>query len=101
MTLLEVQSIEDKRAVIKVAKEFFGYGGGTVIWIDGKWDFELEEWRRFETNASFSLSKIVETPLKKFVGKDDYCMSVQSYYMAQYELAGIRCYNECYFFCEH
>lgn len=101
MSLLEVNSESEKKKLFKISGEFFGSGGGTVIWIDGKWMYDKEEWRKYRTNERFSLSKKIQTPLAKFFGNDDYCLSVQSYFMAQYEIAPIRCFNKCYFFCEY
>lgn len=100
MKLLQIHSDKEKKTVFNVAREFFGSGGGTVLWIDGKWMYDKDEYRMLNTNKSFYSSKKVGSPLKKFHGRDDYCLTIMSYFKDQYEIGPIRCFNECYFFCQ-
>lgn len=100
MTLLNINSDYKKSLVFEESKKFFSSGGGTVIWINGKWSDKNELWFLQPKNEKFYLSEKVPTPLSRFVGLDDYCLSVQSYVNDRYEIAGIRCVNNCYFFCE-
>lgn len=101
MTLMRVQTSQDFKALSSVAKELFGQGNGTVIWIEGKWDFDVKEWRTYGTNKSLTLYKKFETPLERFHGLDNYCLSIQSYFLGRYEVAPVRCKHKCYFFCEY
>ncbi|CAG9804831.1 unnamed protein product [Chironomus riparius] len=100
MKLLQIHSDKEKKTVFNVAREFFGSGGGTVLWIDGKWMYDKEEYRMFETNVTFYSSKKIGSPQKKFHGQDHYCLTIMSYFKDQYEISPIRCFNECYFFCQ-
>lgn len=100
MKLLQIHSDKEKKTVFNVARQFFGSGGGTVLWIDGMWMYDKEEYRMFESNETFYASKKVGSPNKKFHGQDNYCLTIMSYFKDQYEISPIRCYNECYFFCQ-
>ena len=100
MKLLKIHSDKEKKTVFNVARGFFGSGGGTVLWIDGKWMYDKDEYRMYQTNETFYSSAKIGNPQKKFHGQGDYCLSVMSYFKDQYEIAPIRCNNECYFFCQ-
>ena len=101
MKLLEVQSITEMRTLFKFTKQIFGTGGATVIWIEGLWEYEYQEWRKYGTNQSLARSNELNILPKRFVGRDDYCLSIQSYFIGQYELAPMRCYHKCYFYCQY
>jgi hypothetical protein len=100
MSLLRVDCESKKRQIFSEAERIFSSGNGTVIWINGKWSHDNATWELFPSQHKFFLSKIVESPMKRFVGRDEFCLTVQSFYDGKYEIAGIRCKNKCYFFCE-
>ncbi|KAG5680156.1 hypothetical protein PVAND_009681 [Polypedilum vanderplanki] len=101
MTLLDVRSDCDRDMLFEQSKKFFSIGGGTVLYINGKYSSDDNVWLRQPNNEKLQWTNEVQSPLKRFEGHDEYCLVVYSGIGTnKYEIASIRCKNACYFFCQ-
>lgn len=100
MTLLDFGTEHDKRRVFEETEKIFGTGGGTRIWMNGKYSVEQEGFMALPQNEKMSIKtdEIDNGKWKKF--SDGECLAVESFYAGRYHLSAVPCRGEHYFYCE-
>lgn len=100
MTLLEVSSSDEHERIFEETKSIFGSGGGTRIWINGKWSSTSDAWLAFPKNETFYLN--IEHVEQRYGRKpsDGECLAIESNRVDKYHISSVPCSGKHYFYCE-
>lgn len=102
MDLLEINSDDEKFKIFEESQKLFGSGGGTRIWINGKWSSSASSWLSHPRNESFYLtSDHVELNNWGAAEIDGQCLAVESYRKDKYHIGSCACRGRHYFYCEY
>jgi hypothetical protein len=99
MTLFSITSNDELKEVFSNARHYFGTGGGTVIWINGKWSARKLGWYDFPQHESFYLTERFND-LERYKGAYGRCLAIESPAGGDYEIKNFKCDNENYFYCK-
>jgi Lectin C-type domain len=101
MSLLEMNSDEEKSLVYTETKKYFGSGGGTRIWVNGKWSDEASAWVSYPKNESFYLTSDHLEKRWNRAEVEGQCLSVESMFRERYHISAVPCTGQHYFYCEY
>lgn len=97
MTLLDVDSDHDKQRIFEETEKIFGSGGGTRIWMNGKYSVAEKvflsapkDQKMFITNDQIEGGRF----------SDGECLAVESWRRGKYQISSVPCRAESYFYCE-
>ncbi|KAG5669704.1 hypothetical protein PVAND_017586 [Polypedilum vanderplanki] len=101
MTLLEINSNEERVKVTEETTKIFGSGGGTRIWINGKYSSKVEGWLSVPREERFFLTQEhIETNYYNSEPKDGDCLTIESTQREKYHISAVSCNGRHYFYCE-
>ncbi|KAL7014439.1 hypothetical protein ACKWTF_015926 [Chironomus riparius] len=100
MTLLEINSDHEKSRIYDETEKIFGTGGGTRIWMNGKYSRTEDAFLSHPKNVKFFVTndQVEERYGRKF--SDGECLSIESLYQAKYHISAVPCGGAHYFYCE-
>ncbi|XP_070508486.1 uncharacterized protein [Chironomus tepperi] len=100
MTLLEINSDHEKTRIYDETEKIFGTGGGTRIWMNGKYSLTEDAFLSHPKNVKFFITndQIEERYGRKFT--NDECLAIESYYVGRYHISAVPCGGAHYFYCE-
>jgi len=100
MTLLEINSDHEKTRVYDETEKIFGTGGGTRIWMNGKYSITEDAFLSHPMNVKFYVTNdmIEERRGRKF--SDGECLAIESWYKGRYHISAVPCGGSHYFYCE-
>ena len=91
MKFLRILDNKIKQKAFEVSKKVFGVGGGSALWIDGKWNELTGNW--YTTNHE----QLLIHPNDRILGD---CMRIFSPLGQKFEISSARCSLQSYFYCE-
>lgn len=103
MTLLEMNSDLEKQRVFDETEKIFGTGGGTRIWMNGKYSVDENAFLSHPKNERFYITneQIENGPYGSRNGfSDGECLAVESWYQGRYHISSVPCRGAHYFYCE-
>ncbi|CAH1735158.1 unnamed protein product [Chironomus riparius] len=92
MKFLKITDDEMKQKVFDGTRKIFGIGGGTALWIDGKWNENKRIWDSWHDG-----SKVEVYPVERMLGD---CTRIFSPLSRKYEISSSKCELTSYFYCE-
>lgn len=100
MTLLEINSDHEKSRIYDETEKIFGSGGGTRIWMNGKYSITEDAFLSHPKNVKFFITndQIEERYGRKFT--DGECLAIESWYKGKYHISAVPCGGAHYFYCE-
>lgn len=102
MVLLEINSEEEKIKVYEETNKIFGSGGGTSLWVNGRWSSGEGEWLAVPRNEKFYLTTDhVELMSWGVVEAEGKCMCMRSFRVDKYHIDSCDCEVSQYFYCEY
>lgn len=102
MDLLEINTDDEKFKIYEETQKLFGSGGGTRIWINGKWSSSEGAWLSHPSNKRFFLtSEHVELMSWRATETDGQCLAVESTRREKYHIGSCECSGQHYFYCEY
>lgn len=100
MELLEISSENVKIRIYEETKNLFGSGGGTRIWINGKWSKSKNQWLTHPKNLSFYLTTDhVADRGWGVIEQDGNCLAIESMRRDLYQISSCSCLGNHYFYC--
>lgn len=93
MKLYKINSNYKQNLIFYHTEKMFSSGGGTRIWVNGKWSSDHQKWLSYP-------DKEVIFPSSESYERDEHCLAIQSFRRNLYDIASVSCIATNYFYCE-